>query len=178
MRPLTDHTPKPLLVAGGKPLIVWHLERLAAAGFREIVINHAHLGEQIEQALGDGSKWGLTITYSPDSASNADVVFRFSAFNGLSSKEDLSGTPYYITVKYNPIETATAKKKKEKGEQVLSVLPVKAKITVEEGSNVIYNEVMDIPQLGIMVPIPLETMNKKNGKVIVSPETGRLLSIQ
>jgi MurNAc alpha-1-phosphate uridylyltransferase len=49
MRPLTDHTPKPLLVAGGKPLIVWHLERLAAAGFREIVINHAHLGEQIEQ---------------------------------------------------------------------------------------------------------------------------------
>ena len=56
MRPLTDHTPKPLLVAGGKPLIVWHLERLAAAGFREVVINHAHLGEQIEKALGDGAK--------------------------------------------------------------------------------------------------------------------------
>jgi N-acetyl-alpha-D-muramate 1-phosphate uridylyltransferase len=66
MRPLTDHTPKPLLVAGGKPLIVWHLERLATAGFREVVINHAHLGEQIEQALGDGSKWGLTIAYSPE----------------------------------------------------------------------------------------------------------------
>lgn len=66
MRPLTDHTPKPLLIAGGKPLIVWHLEKLAAAGFREIVINHAHLGEQIETALGDGSKWGLTITYSPE----------------------------------------------------------------------------------------------------------------
>ncbi len=66
MRPLTDHTPKPLLVAGGKPLIVWHLERLAAAGFRDIVINHAHLGAQIEAALGDGAKWGLTITYSPE----------------------------------------------------------------------------------------------------------------
>lgn len=66
MRPLTDHTPKPLLVAGGKPLIVWHLERLAAAGFRDIVINHAHLGQQIEQALGDGSKWGLTLRYSPE----------------------------------------------------------------------------------------------------------------
>jgi MurNAc alpha-1-phosphate uridylyltransferase len=66
MRPLTDHTPKPLLAAGGKPLIVWHLERLAAAGFREIVINHAHLGEQIEQTLGDGSKWGLSIAYSPE----------------------------------------------------------------------------------------------------------------
>ncbi len=66
MRPLTDHTPKPLLVAGGKPLIVWHLERLAAAGFREIVINHAHLGAQIEAALGNGSTWGLSIAYSPE----------------------------------------------------------------------------------------------------------------
>jgi N-acetyl-alpha-D-muramate 1-phosphate uridylyltransferase len=66
MRPLTDHTPKPLLVAGGKPLIAWHLERLAAAGFREIVINHAHLGAQIEEALGDGSRWGLHIQYSPE----------------------------------------------------------------------------------------------------------------
>ena len=66
MRPLTDHTPKPLLMAGGKPLIVWHLERLAAAGFGEIVINHAHLGAQIEQALGSGSQWGLSIRYSPE----------------------------------------------------------------------------------------------------------------
>lgn len=66
MRPLTDHTPKPLLLAGGKPLIGWHLERLAAAGFREIVINHAHLGEQIEATLGDGSQWGVNIAYSPE----------------------------------------------------------------------------------------------------------------
>ena len=66
MRPLTDHTPKPLLQVGGKPLVVWHLERLAEAGFRDIVINHAHLGEQIEQALGDGSRWGLWIQYSPE----------------------------------------------------------------------------------------------------------------
>ncbi len=66
MRPLTDHTPKPLLIVGGKPLIVWHLEKLAAAGFREVVINHAHLGAQIEAALGDGTKWGLTIIYSPE----------------------------------------------------------------------------------------------------------------
>lgn len=66
MRPLTDHTPKPLLVAGGKPLIVWHLERLVAAGFRDIVVNHAHLGAQIEAALGNGSQWGLSIRYSPE----------------------------------------------------------------------------------------------------------------
>ena len=66
MRPLTDHTPKPLLTVGGKPLIVWHLERLAKAGFKEVVINHAHLGAQIEKALGDGSAWGVKIQYSPE----------------------------------------------------------------------------------------------------------------
>lgn len=66
MRPLTDHTPKPLLPVGGKPLIVWHIERLARAGFRELVINHAHLGQQIEEALGNGAQWGVSIQYSPE----------------------------------------------------------------------------------------------------------------
>lgn len=66
MRPLTDRTPKPLLQVGGKALIVWHLERLAQAGFSEVIINHAHLGEQIEQALGNGSQWGLSIEYSAE----------------------------------------------------------------------------------------------------------------
>ena len=66
MRPLTDLTPKPLLPVGGKPLIVWHLERLARAGLREVVINHAHLGAQIEAALGNGARWGLSIAYSPE----------------------------------------------------------------------------------------------------------------
>jgi MurNAc alpha-1-phosphate uridylyltransferase len=66
MRPLTDHTPKPLLKVGGKPLIVWHIERLAKAGFKQIVINHAHLGQQIEDALGDGAQWGVQIQYSPE----------------------------------------------------------------------------------------------------------------
>ena len=64
MRPLTDHTPKPLLVVGGKPLIVWHIERLCAAGFTHIVINHAHLGPQIEAALGNGAAFGVSIAYS------------------------------------------------------------------------------------------------------------------
>lgn len=64
MRPLTDHTPKPLLQVGGKPLIVWHIERLAAAGYTRIVINHAHLGAQIETALGNGNTWGVSIVYS------------------------------------------------------------------------------------------------------------------
>jgi N-acetyl-alpha-D-muramate 1-phosphate uridylyltransferase len=66
MRPLTDTCPKPLLEAGGKPLIVWQIERLAAAGIETIVINHAWLGERIEAALGDGSRWGVALRYSPE----------------------------------------------------------------------------------------------------------------
>ncbi|MEZ5494418.1 MAG: nucleotidyltransferase family protein [Pseudomonadales bacterium] len=64
MRPLTDHCPKPLLDVAGKPLIVRHIERLAAAGFRELIINTAHLGQMIEDALGDGAAWGVSIRYS------------------------------------------------------------------------------------------------------------------
>jgi MurNAc alpha-1-phosphate uridylyltransferase len=66
MRPLTDTCPKPLLQAGEKPLIVWQIERLAAAGVETIVINHAWLGEQIEAALGDGSRWGVQLSYSAE----------------------------------------------------------------------------------------------------------------
>jgi len=66
MRPLTDHTPKPLLEAAGKPLIVWHIENLVCAGITELVINHAHLGALIEAALGDGSRFGARIRYSPE----------------------------------------------------------------------------------------------------------------
>ncbi len=66
MRPLTDHTPKPLLEAGGKPLIVWTIERLARAGITDLVINHAHLGARIEHALGDGRTLGVSIAYSSE----------------------------------------------------------------------------------------------------------------
>ena len=66
MRPLTDHTPKPLLAVAGKALIVWHIENLVRAGLRDLVINHAHLGAQIETALGDGSRFGAHIRYSSE----------------------------------------------------------------------------------------------------------------
>jgi MurNAc alpha-1-phosphate uridylyltransferase len=64
MRPLTTHTPKPLLSAGGKPLIVWQLERLAAIGVRDVVINTAWLASQFPRVLGDGSSWGVRVQYS------------------------------------------------------------------------------------------------------------------
>lgn len=66
LRPLTDTTPKPLLEVGGKALIEYHLAALSAAGFREIVINLSHLGEQIRNRLGDGSAYRLSIRYSDE----------------------------------------------------------------------------------------------------------------
>ncbi len=82
MRPLTDHLPKPLLEAGGKPLIVHHIERLVAAGHYELVINHAHLGAALEQALGDGGRFGARIGYSPEPAGALETGG--GIFNALS----------------------------------------------------------------------------------------------
>src|SRR5436190_21435881 len=64
LRPLTDAIPKAMVQAGGKPLIAWHLERLAAAGCREAVVNVSHLGERIVEGIGEGSRYGLSIVYS------------------------------------------------------------------------------------------------------------------
>ena len=66
MRPLTDKVPKPLLKVAGKMLIEYHLEKLKSAGITDVVINHAWLGDKIEQALGDGSRYGLNIYYSAE----------------------------------------------------------------------------------------------------------------
>lgn len=66
MRPLTLHTPKPLVRAGGVPLIEYHLRALHGAGFHDVVINHAWLGQQIEDYLGDGKRLGVSIAYSPE----------------------------------------------------------------------------------------------------------------
>ena len=66
LRPLTDHTPKPLLPIGGKPMIVHHLEKIVDSGIKEVVINLGHLGSKIPQSLGNGSTWGLSIEYSDE----------------------------------------------------------------------------------------------------------------
>lgn len=66
MRPLTLHTPKPMVPVAGQPLIEYHLQALAKAGVTEVVINHAWLGQQIEDHLGDGARFGLSIRYSPE----------------------------------------------------------------------------------------------------------------
>jgi len=79
MRPLTDHTPKPLLRVAGKPLIAHHLAALRAAGIRDIVINTGHLGEQLPAALGDGRDWGVRIAWSlepPEALETGGGIFQ------------------------------------------------------------------------------------------------------
>jgi MurNAc alpha-1-phosphate uridylyltransferase len=79
MRPLTDRVPKPLLMAAGKPLIQWHIEALQRAGFTDIVINHAWLGQQIEDTLGDGAQFGVRIVYSAEGETGLETgggIFR------------------------------------------------------------------------------------------------------
>lgn len=71
MRPLTDVKPKPLIEVGGKTLIEWHIEKLSSLGFRDIVVNIAHLGYMIPEFLGDGSKWGVNIIYSDEQKEGA-----------------------------------------------------------------------------------------------------------
>ena len=90
MRPLTDHTPKPLLEVGGKPLIVWHIERLARAGLTDLAINHAHLGEQIVRTLGDGSRFGVSIQYS------AEKIALETAGGIANARHLLGDTPFAV----------------------------------------------------------------------------------
>lgn len=91
MRPLTDATPKPLLPLAGKPLIVWTIERLASAGIRDLVINHAHLGGMIEQALGSGARWGVRIAYSPEREA-------LETAGGIANALALLGSEPFLTV--------------------------------------------------------------------------------
>ncbi|MCD4668355.1 MAG: nucleotidyltransferase family protein [Sulfurimonas sp.] len=93
MRPLTDTLPKPLLEVGAKPLIVWHLEKLLACGFKDIVINIAHLGYKIPELLGDGSKYGVNITYSDEQESGA-----LESAGGIKKALSLLGDETFLVV--------------------------------------------------------------------------------
>lgn len=96
MRPLTDNTPKPLLPVAGKPLIQYHIEALAAAGVRDIVINLAWLGQQIRAALGDGSRLGVHIDYSDEGA--AALETGGGVFKALPSLAGVSGKDPFLLV--------------------------------------------------------------------------------
>lgn len=91
MRPLTDACPKPMLPAAGKPIIVWTIEALARAGFRELVINVSHFGEVIEQGLGDGRRWDVSIRYSRETEP-------LETAGGISTALPLLGEEPFIVV--------------------------------------------------------------------------------
>jgi MurNAc alpha-1-phosphate uridylyltransferase len=108
MRPLTLTTPKPLVRAGGVPLIEYHLRALAAAGFSEVVINHAWLGQQIEDYLGDGSRYGVSIQYSPEGEplETGGGIFRALPLLGEDAFVVVNGdiwTDYDFSVLHQPI---------------------------------------------------------------------------
>jgi MurNAc alpha-1-phosphate uridylyltransferase len=108
MRPLTLTTPKPLVRAGGVPLIEYHLRALAAAGFTEIVINHAWLGQQIEDYLGDGARYGVSIQYSPEvePLETGGGIFRALPLLGEEAFVVVNGdiwTDYDFSVLHQPI---------------------------------------------------------------------------
>ena len=92
MRPLTDTCPKPLRLTGGEPLIGWHLHRLKAAGFTEIVINHAWLGAKIEAALGSGAAYGVRIAYSPEGEKGLETA------GGIATALPLLGDAPFIAL--------------------------------------------------------------------------------
>lgn len=96
MRPLTDRIPKPLLTVAGKPMIQYHIEALAAAGMREIVINLAWLGQQIRSALGDGAQFGVRIHYSDEG--DAALETAGGVFKALPLLAGPSGTDPFVVV--------------------------------------------------------------------------------
>ncbi|MBA1438471.1 MAG: nucleotidyltransferase family protein [Epsilonproteobacteria bacterium] len=93
MRPLTDTTPKPLLHVRGKPLLQWHIENLVQAGFNEIIINVAHLGEQIIEFVDDGSRWGAKITISDEREGGA-----LESAGGIKKALPLLGNEPFLVV--------------------------------------------------------------------------------
>ncbi len=91
MRPLTDDCPKPLLSVRGRPLIVWHIVNLVRAGITEIVINHAHLGNRIEEVLGDGSRFGASLSYSREDSA-------LETAGGIAHARPLLGEAPFVAV--------------------------------------------------------------------------------
>lgn len=107
MRPLTDTLPKPLLCVGGKPLIVWHIERLVSVGISDIVINHAWLGHKLEEVLGNGRQFGVSIKYSAESPKGLETA------GGIANALPLLGEQPFLVINgdiwcdWNPMQAVT-----------------------------------------------------------------------
>lgn len=108
LQPLTGRLPKPLIDAGGKPLVAWHLERLARAGIREVVINVSHLAPLIQARLGDGAEWGVSIAYSREPAP-LETAGGIAAARALLGKQPflLVNADVYCDMEFTPLAART-----------------------------------------------------------------------
>lgn len=199
MRPLTDHTPKPLLPVGGKPLILWHLEKLAKAGFGRIVINHAHLGDQIEEVLGDGDAFGVELRYSREGEPletaggiatalplieaevfpvvNADVFcdYDFNRFAGIMANMEREQTLAHLVLVDNPLHHP-------KGDFVLDGIRVKDEISSQSltfsGVGVYHRNLFSDVEPWKKAPLaPLLKEAMKRGMVSGEHYTGRWMDV-
>lgn len=120
-----------------------------------------------------------TVYFTPDFAVSNDILFRLSALRGVVSNDDLSGSPYYITVKPEQISTkAQDPKAKVEETGLYTVLPANTEITVTDGVNTLYQQSVQIPQLGKLVTLPVSVLQNSKVKITVDPMTGRLLGIE
>ncbi len=122
MRPLTDTVPKPLLKINGRPLIDWHLEKLASAGFRDIVINISYMADAIKNHVGDGARYGVTVQYSPEPTA-------LETGGGIATARDWLGDDWFLLVSadiYSDIDyarLATMGKNLGKADAALMLVP-------------------------------------------------------
>ncbi|MFZ4725648.1 MAG: DUF4831 family protein [Paludibacter sp.] len=120
-----------------------------------------------------------TLFFTPDTTTNYQVLFRLSTLRGLVSSDDLSGTPFYITVKPTIISTIAADPKaKQEKPAINTVLPAITQISIGDGVKNYFTNQFFLPQFGKIVPLPESLFKQKNIKISVDYQTGRLLSIQ
>ncbi|MDD3321640.1 MAG: DUF4831 family protein [Paludibacter sp.] len=119
------------------------------------------------------------IYFTPSSATKDEVLFRLSAFNGIVSKDDLSGRPFYINVIPTAIPTAVSDSRAKKATPALYYIqPASTQISISDGLNNIYNEKLDIPQFGKVIPLSVDFVEQPNIKIKFDTKTGRLLSVE
>ena len=119
-----------------------------------------------------------TLYLTPENAVTNDVLFRLSSIKGLVNSDDLSGTPYYISIQPKDIKKAGNQKTKIGTEGICSILPASTQLTITDGVNTILSKQLFMPQFGIVIPLAEKLLKQQNIKIQVDSQTGRLLKIE
>lgn len=165
-------------------ILTTDVEHLPADGssFKTVLNGLNNLETQLtELFIGETTHETTTqiINYTPTSAVNNEVLFRISAHNGVVAKDDLSGKPFYISVAPNAAQTVDNNSKSKKAESAINYIqPASTLISIGDGLNSLYNEKLDIPQFGELIPLSNDFVNQANIKIKFDTKTGRILSIE